>query len=112
MATNAKKLTYWQQHFKRCQASGLTRRAYCAREGLALSTFDRWRSLSRSTGGMPSKAALSLVQVQVERPHHATLMGDADNGKRTTRNLDGCRPVQLAEAKLSLQGDYVRLTAK
>lgn len=44
MAINAKKLTYWQQHFKRCQASGLTRHAYCAREALALSTFDRWRN--------------------------------------------------------------------
>lgn len=77
MASNAKKLTYWQQHFKRCQASGLTRHAYCAREGLALSTFDRWRSLSRSTGCTPSKAALTLVPVQVERPHHATLKSPA-----------------------------------
>jgi hypothetical protein len=77
MATNAKKLTYWQQHFKRCQASGLTRRAYCAREGLALSTFDRWRSLSRSSGGAPSKAALTLVPIQVERPLHVTLKSPA-----------------------------------
>jgi len=77
MATNAKKLTYWQQHFKRCQASGLTRRAYCTREGLALSTFDRWRSLSRSTGGTSSKAALTLVPVAVEHPLHATLKSPA-----------------------------------
>lgn len=77
MVINAKKLSYWQQHFKRCQASGLTRRAYCAREGLALSTFDRWRSLSRSTGGTPSKAALTLVPVQVERPQCATLKSPA-----------------------------------
>ena len=30
MASNAKKLTYWQQHSKRCKTSGLTRRADCA----------------------------------------------------------------------------------
>lgn len=77
MASNTKKLSYWQQHFKRCQASGLTRRAYCAREGLALSTFDRWRSLSRSTAGASSKTALTLVPIQVERPHHATLKSPA-----------------------------------
>ena len=77
MAPNAKKLTYWQQHFKRCKASGLTRHAYCTREGLALSTFDRWRSLSRSTGDTSSKAALTLVPVQIERPLHATLKSPA-----------------------------------
>jgi hypothetical protein len=77
MAINTKKLSYWHQHFKRFQASGLTRRAYCAREGLALSTFDRWRSLARSTGSAPSGAALTLVPVQVERPHHVTLKSPA-----------------------------------
>lgn len=77
MATNAKKLSYWQHHFKRCKASGLTRRAYCAREGLALSTFDRWRSLARVHGGQPSSAALTLVPVQVESPLHATLRSPA-----------------------------------
>ena len=77
MAPNPKKLSYWQQHFKRCQASGLTRRAYCAREGLALSTFDRWRSLTRASGRSPRAAALTLVPVQVERPHHATLRSPA-----------------------------------
>ena len=66
-----------QQHFKRCQASGLTRRAYCTGEGLAISTFDRWRSLSRSTGDTSSKAALTLVPVAVERPLLATLKSPA-----------------------------------
>ena len=28
MASNAKKLTYWQQHSKRCKTSGLTLRAH------------------------------------------------------------------------------------
>lgn len=77
MATDAKKLSYWQAHFKRCQASGLTRSAYCAREGLALSTFDHWRRLSR-TPDRTSNAALTLVPVRVESPlHHATLKSPA-----------------------------------
>lgn len=77
MAINTKKLSYWQQHFKRCQASGLTRHAYCTREGLALSTFDRWRSLVRTPSGKPSSAALTLVPIHVERPAHATLRSPA-----------------------------------
>ncbi len=40
MAINGKKQEYWSRQFERWQESGLTRRAYCAREGLALSTFD------------------------------------------------------------------------
>lgn len=77
MATNAKKLSYWQQHIKRYTASGLTRRAYCAREGLALSTFDHWRSLTRRHGGQPSSAALTLVPLRLESPLHATLKSPA-----------------------------------
>ena len=77
MATDAKKLSFWQQHFKRCQASGLTRRAYCAREGLALSTFDHWRRLSRNVPDPSRAAALTLMPVTVERPLHATLKSPA-----------------------------------
>ncbi len=67
MATDAKKYSYWQQHFKRWQESALTQRAYCAREGLAPSTFDRWRRLIR-TGSVKPDAALTLVPVPVESP--------------------------------------------
>ena len=78
MATDAKKLSFWQQHFKRCQASGLTRRAYCAREGLALSTFDHWRKLSRHAPDRLRPPALTLMPVHVERSlHHATLKSPA-----------------------------------
>ncbi len=73
MATDAKKYAYWQQHFNRWQESALTQRAYCAREGLALSTFDRWRRLIR-TGSVKPDAALTLVPVPVESPvPHPTL---------------------------------------
>jgi len=79
MASNAKKLSYWQQHFSRWQSSGLSQRAYCAREGLALSTFDYWRRLARiNTGKQKSATPLTLVPVQVaRRPDHTTLRSPA-----------------------------------
>ncbi|MBI5752385.1 MAG: hypothetical protein HZA59_09615 [Hydrogenophilales bacterium] len=78
MANDAKKLSYWQQHFTRWESSGLSRRAYCAREGLALSTFDYWRRQTRANADQPSNAALTLVPVQVERrPDHTTLRSPA-----------------------------------
>lgn len=75
MASDAKKLSYWQQHFSRRQSSGLSQRAYCAREGLALSTFDYWRrQILLNAGKRSSAAPLTLVPVQIARqPDHTTL---------------------------------------
>lgn len=36
----------WRAVFRRFQSSGLSRRDFCQREGLALSSFQRWRSLT------------------------------------------------------------------
>lgn len=47
MASNESKRGYWERHFADWQASGLTRREYCRREGLAQSTFDYWRRKAR-----------------------------------------------------------------
>ena len=74
MAIDGKKLRYWSKHFERWQASGLTQRAYCAREGLALSTFDHWRRQARkalrpeaSQAPLPRPVeSLTLVPVQIE----------------------------------------------
>lgn len=73
MANDATKLANWQRHFAAWRASGLTRRAYCTREGLAVSTFDHWRRQVRDGGGViePASAApvppakLHLVPVQL-----------------------------------------------
>jgi len=37
--------TEWTEVFGRFQSSGLSRRDFCRREGLALSSFQRWRTL-------------------------------------------------------------------
>lgn len=37
------RLHVWQEHFTRWKQSGLSQRAYCAQQGLNLSTFHYWR---------------------------------------------------------------------
>lgn len=75
MATDTKKQQYWQRHAARWQASGLSRRAYCAREGLAVSTFDHWRRQTRHMNAgkpgqppiAPATRPLTLIPVQIKQ---------------------------------------------
>lgn len=78
MANDAKKLSYWQQHFTHWKSSGLSQRAYCGCAGLSLATFGYWRRQTRANVGPPRAAALTLVPVHVERSlHHAILKSPA-----------------------------------
>lgn len=45
MAKDEAKWAYWKQHVKAWRRSGLSRNAYCQREGLKPTTFDYWRPL-------------------------------------------------------------------
>lgn len=45
MAKDEAKWAYWGQHVKAWRLSGLSRNAYCQREGLKPTTFDYWRPL-------------------------------------------------------------------
>ena len=45
MAKDEAKWAYWTKQVRGWQASGLTRSAYCQREGLKPTTFDYWRPL-------------------------------------------------------------------
>ena len=45
MAKDEAKWAYWTKQIKDWQASGLSRNAYCKREGLKATTFDYWRPL-------------------------------------------------------------------
>ena len=45
MAKDEAKWAYWRKQIKDWQASGLSRNAYCRREGLKPTTFDYWRPL-------------------------------------------------------------------
>lgn len=74
MASDVGKQRYWREHMEGWQASGLSQRGYCQREGLALSSFDHWRrrlkqlgATSASTQPARPHAALTLVPVRVIR---------------------------------------------
>jgi hypothetical protein len=45
MAKDEAKWAYWTKQIKEWQASGLSRNAFCEREGLRPTTFDYWRPL-------------------------------------------------------------------
>lgn len=77
MAKDEAKQTYWKNHIRAWQTSGLTRVAYCQREGIKPTSLDYWRSLA---GADPAQGALAkpairgngltLVPVRViDRPH-------------------------------------------
>jgi hypothetical protein len=44
------KHTLWRDHIGAWQASGLSQRVWCEREGIALSTLSYWRKRLRETG--------------------------------------------------------------
>lgn len=45
MVKDEAKWAYWEKHIKAWRTSGLSRNAYCQREGLKPTTFDYWRPL-------------------------------------------------------------------
>ena len=45
MVKDESKWAYWEKHIKAWRTSGLSRNAYCQREGLKPTTFDYWRPL-------------------------------------------------------------------
>jgi nicotinic acid mononucleotide adenylyltransferase len=75
MAKDEAKWAYWEKHIKAWRASGLSRNAYCQREGLKPTTFDYWRPLigSDQADVKTVKPAVSgnditLVSVEVDPP--------------------------------------------
>lgn len=47
---NDEKRTYWQKEFDKFKTSGLSQKEFCAREGLCLSSFTRWKNKPRTPG--------------------------------------------------------------
>ena len=44
------RVRYWAQHIEAWKSSGLSQRAYCAREGIAVSTLQWWCRRLRGSG--------------------------------------------------------------
>ncbi len=59
----------WRGHVERYLRGGLSRREYCQRYQLTLSTFDYWRRRLRSEGASaasPSSRAVEVIRVDLE----------------------------------------------
>ena len=77
MARDEAKWAYWTKQIKDWQASGLSRNAYCQREGLKPTTFDYWRpliTLVHAEGNAVNQSVsgndIMLVPVKVVAPGH------------------------------------------
>ena len=80
MAKDEAKWAYWEKHIKAWRASGLSRHAYCEREGLKPTTFDYWRPLIvtdhadiETVKQAVSGTDITLVPVAVDRPRTEVL---------------------------------------
>ena len=72
MAKDEAKWAYWTKQIKEWQASGLSRNAYCKREGLKPTTFDYWRPLivlshaeANSVTQMVHGSEVTLIPIKV-----------------------------------------------
>ncbi len=76
----------WREILQRFEHSGQTQPAFCAAEGLALSTFSLWRrKLNSSRGMIPNNDAAMFVALpdsNIPGPSLATTHSkDCDNGR-------------------------------
>ena len=77
MAKDEAKWAYWEKLVKDWRSSGLSRNAYCKREGLKPTTFDYWRPLivsdhaeAKAVKQPVSGNDITLVRVAVMAPGH------------------------------------------
>lgn len=61
------KLAFWRDHKCRWEVSGLSRTAYCQREGLKLSSFDYQRALIRSAEMAETDLRLGTPSAMVDK---------------------------------------------
>ena len=62
----------WRELFSRFEHGGQTREQFCAHEGLAVSTFSRWRQRMRALGHADAKLSSEAVFVEfsgADAPH-------------------------------------------
>jgi transposase-like protein len=57
----------WRELFARFEQSGQTIEQFCAQQGLALSTFSRWRQRLRSNGRKEPQGSPQAVCVELSR---------------------------------------------
>ena len=110
---SAEKESYWRLALEEFRDSGLSVRAFCAREGLAEASFYTWRRTLRTRDTARPSAAAELVPVEVieandrgdDRGSASCLMEVAMPGGLTLRFPADVRPRQLASVLAALVGD-------
>jgi len=70
----------WRELFKRFDSAGLTVEAFCQREGLSRSSFNRWRSRLPMLAGAAAAAAVGASAARQSAPPFVDLglLGAAD----------------------------------
>ena len=81
----------WQQRLHRFARSGLTVAAFCAREGLAPTTFDAWKRRLRDA------AAPQFVAVRLTEPTAATPVELVLPSGCVLRLAPGCDPAWVRQ---------------
>jgi transposase-like protein len=92
-----------KHHVEAWQASGLTRRQYCASQGINESTFKHWRAQMKATSHTTAPAVLPVqVTASASAPapdtSSALLMLYLPQGYRLA-----CQPAQLADVLQALK---------
>lgn len=67
---------YWQGQIQAQRTSGLTQAAFCAREGLAYSTFTRWKRRLGHSSEQPHQAA--FVELLAPEPTTSSTSWDLE----------------------------------
>ena len=99
MAKDEAKWAYWTKQIKDWRSSGLSRNAYCKREGLKPTTFDYWRPLivsdhaeDKAVKPPVSGNDITLVPVVVMAPSHPV---DPRRGDAAFKTMALGQPLKL-----------------
>ena len=88
------KRRYWGRRIGEWQCSGQSQRVFCARHGLALSTFQWWRMrLRRTTLGAPASGFVPLPLIE---PARAAVQIELRSGTRI--RLEGEAAIRVLDA--------------
>jgi len=99
---------FWGELVAQWRSSGLSQRAFCAKQGVAYSTFSVWAHGKR--GRAAAKAAASFLEVPLPQDQDATAAGTAPN-EASPASLpavatDSCIELSVSGVRVRLSGTH------
>jgi hypothetical protein len=91
---NAERANQWRKHIEALNSSRLSRRAYCEKNGLKVSTLDYWR---QRLGDVKEKAKKDRGWISVQIQDESESGVDLRIGKITVTVKPGFNPALLTE---------------